>query len=499
MGIVIKQSLYSTIITYLGVIIGFINIIFLYQIYLSPEQYGLTNILLSVSLIASYLSQFGLVNITTRFFPYFQNKENSNNGFLFFAFLVSSIGILIISIILIFIKPIVVVFYSENASLFTKYYYYVIPLLLSQAWYSIFESYLKSHLKTIFTTFIRELYIRLLATICLILYALKIINFEEFIQLYTATYASMVIAVLIFMYYSKTFLFLPSLNIFKSPLRKQILIYGCFTVFANVSAILISNIDKLMLAYYPTGLNGVGIYSIACFISGIILIPRRSITNITAPLISEYWKTNNMKEINNIYYKSSLNLTTIGLLIFILIWANINNISEILKGDYKGTETIIILLAIAKLSDVILGSIDWIISSSKYYYVISITNILMILLMIATNYILIPMYGIIGCSIATIITMFTISLIRFLFSYYKFNMKLFDKSFLLVFLISIISLVIAYFLPLTENLFLNILIKTSAILIIFLPLIYIFKISEDINKTINSFIVKYINESFLIK
>lgn len=82
MGIVQKEALNTTILSYIGLVIGYINKGFLFIIFLSTEQIVLVNLLLSVGLLFAHLSNFGLVNAVWRFFPFFRNEEKDHYGFL---------------------------------------------------------------------------------------------------------------------------------------------------------------------------------------------------------------------------------------------------------------------------------------------------------------------------------------------------------------------------------------------------------------------------------
>jgi zinc transporter ZupT len=76
MGIVIRQSLKGSIVTYLGTAIGTFNVIFLYNKFLSQEQVGLiAGALVSIPLIFASFTQLGIPHIAVRFFPHFDDPS----------------------------------------------------------------------------------------------------------------------------------------------------------------------------------------------------------------------------------------------------------------------------------------------------------------------------------------------------------------------------------------------------------------------------------------
>ena len=71
MNKILKQSFWSTIIIYIGVVLGFINSIFLFPKFLSPDQIGLIRQIISASTILIPLATFGVSASYIKFYPTF--------------------------------------------------------------------------------------------------------------------------------------------------------------------------------------------------------------------------------------------------------------------------------------------------------------------------------------------------------------------------------------------------------------------------------------------
>ena len=69
MGIVIKQSIKNTIITFIGFAIGAINVLYMYPVFLGKEYLGLTNYVLSAANILYPILSFGIQNTLIKFWP----------------------------------------------------------------------------------------------------------------------------------------------------------------------------------------------------------------------------------------------------------------------------------------------------------------------------------------------------------------------------------------------------------------------------------------------
>ena len=76
MGIVQKQGIRITLITYLGIIIGALNTMFVFPRVLGPEKHGLVMLLLSIATVFTQFIHLGVPHIIIRFYPYFSvNKK----------------------------------------------------------------------------------------------------------------------------------------------------------------------------------------------------------------------------------------------------------------------------------------------------------------------------------------------------------------------------------------------------------------------------------------
>src|SRR5690625_6012912 len=95
LGILAKQSVYNALLTYLGIGLGAVLTILLYPVILEPEQYGLTRVLISASIIGAQFSHLGIRNITIRFFPLFRQLGGKQNGLLFLTLTIPLAGFFI--------------------------------------------------------------------------------------------------------------------------------------------------------------------------------------------------------------------------------------------------------------------------------------------------------------------------------------------------------------------------------------------------------------------
>ena len=122
------------------------------------------------------------------------------------------------------------------------------------------------------------------------------------------------------------------------------------------------------------------------------------------------------------------------------------------------------------------------------HYKFSVTSIIILaIITVISNYFLIPIYGINGAAYAALLSSIIFNLVKIIFIYYKYRFLPFSIKSVYVIIITIITFLIIYFLPSNQNYILDILFKSFFIMIFFVPIIYLFKVSIDLNKLIDKF------------
>jgi len=256
------------------------------------------------------------------------------------------------------------------------------------------------------------------------------------------------------------------------------------------------------------GLKGLGqtaVYTIARFIITPMIMPSSAVINISIPFLSEAWRVNDKGKIIDIYKKSALVLVLYGGFLFYLIWSSINDILHLLPNSFYGSNEIfkdakyvILFLGVSRLCDFATSVNAHIMQNSKKYYWIDLySNICLILIMVPLNYFLIKKYGILGAGYASFIVFFTVNVFKALFLYIKENMHPFSKNWWLLIEVFVFASLISYFLNYIFQHYLfdqiidnnvtrivRIILRSSILSLIIIPIIYSLKISEDINYVI---------------
>jgi O-antigen/teichoic acid export membrane protein len=493
MGIVIRQSVKTVSITYLGIGFGIINTLWLLPAILTEEQIGLYRTIINVALIFSMFASLGAGNIPNRFFPYFKDIKNAHNGFLFFILTVGMTGFAIFVALYLNLKYLFVDAFIKNSPALVNYFYLIIPFTLITLLITIFESYNVIQQNPVVPTFTRELLTRIFAAICLALFFLFRFEYKWFINLLVGFYG-VTLCILIFYTFSRNYLFLkPNTGVFKSPYLKSIFVFSAFALMFNASGTIINNIDGLMLSSYK-GLKDAGIYSIAFFIATFIEIPKKSLSQVLIPMVSEANMKNDRKQLEMLYKKSSITQLIIGGLIFILIWFNIENIFKIIPHGnvYSQGIWVVFFIGLGKIFDMTTGINQEIVGTSKYYKIDIAFFPFFGFVAVGANLLFIPRYGMTGAALATAFSVFLINTIRFFFLLIVMKIQPFSLNTLKALLAFVIVFIINYFLPHIRNHFLlDSFYRSIVIGPVFLAIIFTLKVSEDINMFTQNLIIKF--------
>lgn len=489
MGIIIRQSLWNAALTYAGIILGFVTTILLYPFILEPEQYGLTRILISVSFIGAQFSHLGIRNLIIRFFPLFRRMDKNNHGLLFWSLIIPFFGFLIFSLIYFLGSEMIQGYYTDQSPLFVDFYMWVLPITLFILYFEVLNNYLRSLHDSTTGSILFEVLLRVISIIILILYYFDLINFEEFILLFTAGYGFLPLSLIITIYRRGELKLMPNFSLLRGSLVRNMAGYSIYTLFGGLTTLVVWNVDVIMLASME-GLAQTAIYAIAFYVGSVIAVPQRAIEKIASPLVSEFISAKNIPGVSDIYKKSSLNQFIGGVLIFNLIVVNLDLLFTILPEIYHGGFWVVIIIGIGKLFDMVTGVNGSIIVYSKHFRFDLYTNLLLIILTIGTNLWLIPIYSVNGAAAATAISLFIYNLIKFIFVKIKMDTQPFSIHTAYILLLGAISLTIALLAWSTEIIIADSIFRSILILIFFLYPVYHFNISPDLNNLIRKVIYR---------
>jgi O-antigen/teichoic acid export membrane protein len=304
MGFIQKDALRTMLISYLGLILGYVNKGLLFLVFLSTEQIGLVNLIVAVGLLFAQFSNLGSIYAIWRFFPFFRNKEKNNYGFLTMMLIIVGVGILLCTAATFLFQDKIAEYYSEKSKEFVHYYYWIIPVGIANVLFLIFENYLRSMYNNILSVFVYEFLFRLLITILLVLFAFNYIDFEFFLIAHSLVYFVPTLVLAIYLIRINELRFKLSEIQIPKRFKKIIWNFSLFSYFNSLGTLLVTTLDAMMIASM-IGLEATGVYTTVIYLSSALQIPYKSLLRVSSPLIPMYWKERNYDEMNQLYTKVS--------------------------------------------------------------------------------------------------------------------------------------------------------------------------------------------------
>ena len=405
MGIIIRQSIKATVFNYVGAFIGFLTTFFVLTKFLAPEIIGLTKVVYEVSAMVAGFAQLGTSASAMRFFPYFRDPSNRHNGFFFYLMLMPAVGSVVFIGLFLLFKRYVVDFFIDKSALLLDYYDWLIPMIIFLTFWTVLETYSSILLRIVVPKFIKEIGIRVLLLAVYLLYALKVLDVTGLVIAYISVYGLAMLALFVYISRITSVSLKHNFAFIDRDLGRKILKYTLFLLLSALSGNIIWQLDLFMVSAQE-GLDDAGIYTIAAYMAFAIELPARSITSISSPLAATALKEGDWQQANRLYKKVSLHQFMAGTLLFLLVWVNIDNIFDIIPhGEiYEAGKWVVFFIALSKIISMSLSFGGTLISFSRYYYWSLYFTFFLTALTITTNYYFIPLWGISGAALATLLT-----------------------------------------------------------------------------------------------
>jgi O-antigen/teichoic acid export membrane protein len=498
MGIIKKDALRTMVLSYLGLILGYLNRGVFFILFLTSTQIGLINLIVSVGLLFAQCANLGTVYAVWKFFPFFRNKEKNNHGFLLLTSIIVSLGVLLFVCIAVLFKDAINIHYQEKSKEFVQYYYWIIPIGIGNVFFLLFDNYLRGMYKNIIGVLSNEIITRLITLFLLLLYGIHFISFEIFLTLHFIVYFIPAIILLFYLLKKNEIQF--SIKSIQIPKRfkKIILAFSLYNYLNSLGALVVVTLDSLMIASY-IGLKETGIYTQIIFLTSALMIPYRSIVRVGSPLVSVYWKNKDLHKMKELYQRISSVSLFIALFLFLLIWMNINDLFSFLPKEYTIGKWVFLFLMIGKMLDMYFGINGVIFLTSKKYKFDIIFTIVLIAVVYLLNLIFIPKYGIIGTAISTSISFVIYNIGRLLFVYFAYKIHPFTLKQVYLILVFVLTLFSYYLIfPLTSNPIINILFQSVYLLFTFCSTLYFFNLEPNTKEYIEGGI-KFIKNKIGLK
>ncbi|NDI98449.1 hypothetical protein GWA97_05130 [Flavobacterium sp. LaA7.5] len=469
-----RQALFFTIINYVGTAIGIISSLFIYPLNFAFS--GTVKFIDTISQLLFPIMVLGASHALIKFYPSLGNEKRKQ------LFNYSLISISVISVlVLVFIVTSNFIF----DYVYIDYIYIAFPIAIALAYIELFRKQAQDIQKLALPTFYEKIIPKIILPGVFLLLLYNFLSEKPALLIYMTSYilVFILIGIYIFSHFKPGFKY-NFKSLFTQLSKKDYYNYSLYSFAGSLGSLLAFRIDGLFI-FNLLSEEANGIYGNGATMAATLQVPAVGLFALYAPLISEYITSGNIAGLKVKYKETARLLFFTGACLLSCIYLGLDDLFSLLpaKQALKETLPIIYILSFSVLINMATGFNTEIISYSKYYRFNMVTIVLLIFLNVGLNILFIykTNLGIAGVAYATLISMTIFNVAKLWFIYKKFGLLPFDKDFLKlagVFLISGIGL---YLLPDISSNLLNLIYKTGLSLLINVTVIYKLRLVYQVN------------------
>ncbi|GAB3224480.1 polysaccharide biosynthesis C-terminal domain-containing protein [Algoriphagus aestuariicola] len=442
MSKIARQSIQTTVFSYIGVLLGYLNVLWLYPYALNATELGTFRTIQDLGLLFVPFAQLGVGHGITRFFP---KLERHQSAFLTYSLGFSLLGFTMVALAFFGLKEQIVDLFASNSPEVIDFLGIVLLVTLFALLSSVLDAYGRSYLKVAIPTFFREVFLRLLTSVLIGAYLLGWIDFDRVMQGLVAVYGLALFGVLFYLVWLGKIQLDFNWKNFPPGFRSSFVRFSLITFLATAASTLIMKIDSIMVSSMVS-LEANAIYSIAFYMALVVELPRRAISQVSMPVIADHFSKNEIPAINALYRQISNRQLYICMLLFALIWCNIDSIYHFVPNReiYQAGKWVVFYIALGKIFDVAFSVNSEILVFSNYYRFNLVLTIAMSILIIGVNYWLIPIFGIEGAAIGSAAVMLAFNLIKYSYLKAKLQLDPFSRETLKILLVGVPTFLVMF-------------------------------------------------------
>ncbi|MFZ4426511.1 MAG: lipopolysaccharide biosynthesis protein [Saprospiraceae bacterium] len=483
MGIIQRQGLKRSILTYLGVGIGAFSTLFIYPLEL--EAFGMAQFLISTAAFFATFAAFGVNALPVRFFPVFENPQRAHNGFLGFLLAAAVAGLLLFwSMAALFRADLYrfIAWIGFDVPLFEKNMPFILLICFAIVFAAVLEAYISNFKRVAVPSIFTNLFVKIGLPCTIFLLYKGVIGESGLNWSLTGIFFSVVFALIWYLRYLGEWHIRPAPSFLTRPLLKEMTSYALFGILGSFGSVIAFRIDTIMVASMTGALNS-GIYNIANFIANVIEIPFNAIIAIMSPLLAAALMRQQDRQLDDYYRKGSLNLMILGVLFYILAITSLDDLFRITpryEELVRGKE-VVWYLGLSKVFGMIFGIASAILSLSKFYRLSLLPLLLLAGINVALNFVLIPRFQMMGAAMATAISIVVFHGMNVLLVWRYLGRHPFSRGMISVLALGLLAAFTGWQIPGTGYPLLNIAMKSTVVTALFIGPVLYFRISPELN------------------
>ena len=467
--------------------IAFLSILFVYP--LDLKSYGNAQFLLSSAMVLTPVLGMGLSQSSVKFFTSYSEFSGREKGFFNILLILHLIPFFLFAGIYLPLRSSIFVYLSKSdfdVNLFQSNEISILIITCLVMLNSTLTMYISNYGRIVIPSIIIDFTYKLYLPLVVLLVYFGYLDFNSIAYSIVFYYIAAVLLLFIYAHKLNILGFQTNFSFLNKERLISIMKFSVYSALTGLGAILAFRIDAVMVASLLDEMS-CGLYFNILVIAMVIDIPNQAIAKIAGPIISRSWTKGATEEIQVIYSKASLNSLIFGMLLFLGLAFNLEDIFVLSSNPkaFLGVTNVFLFLGLAKLVDAATGINTQILVYSKYYKYNLMFLLILAVLNIGLNVLFIKNYGLIGAAIATFVSLSIYNIVKYLFIKYSMGMSPFSLDTIKVLVISAFVFLLVYVLPMPANVILSILFRSVLIVLLFVSSIYFSKVSLDFNSLVD--------------
>jgi O-antigen/teichoic acid export membrane protein len=438
-------------ITYAGITIGAVNMIFIQPRLLTEEELGLTRLLYFCAYLTGLLLPLGLPHIIVKFFPVIRDPKARHHGFHGLVVLVLAVGFALCSAALVLLRPQITAYYAGNSQLFVSYFGFLLPFTLIVSLVTVATTYCQSLFKSTVPAFLNDIVVRIGIAVVTILYFNRVMSLDAYVIAYIGIYGVELLLLILFILSVDSISLWPRINIFTLVDPGTMLRFGMVMCAAGFASYGLRTADTILLGRSSLAL--VGVYTTAVFVASFIEVPLGALERISHTKVADHYSRNELDAVARIYRESVNYLLIAGGFLFVGINACVSHVYRLggLPESYFSSIDVVYIVGLGALVNVSTGVNSAIIFYSRYYLLGTLLMMVTLAVTIALNLWLIPLYGIYGAAFSSLAGASLYNIAKFVAIYLGLGLQPYSRKTPLVIAVIAACTAVAHLLPQTPG------------------------------------------------
>jgi O-antigen/teichoic acid export membrane protein len=493
MGIVKRQSIKGILTYALGAGIHFFTTLIIMNKFLPETYFAVFRSYFALITILGFIGLLGMNVIVGQQIPLLRLNKKDERQFNFATLAIAIIGSGILAVLLVVFKENISNWCKPAGNTIFPMFYYCIPIASffgAIQWY--FEFYSIATHRLTAPAIVREILNRGLLLLGVLGYSFEWWSIEVFFWIFGFTYALAAIILAVYCVAIRGFKVQITSKAFKIPEFTSSISYAAFNFGIVVFAICLINMDQSIAYKLLTDVQ-TSSYGLAMTIASMITIPYKPLAAILTPFMHEAWSKNDFKKLNEISVQSSINLTALGVLLFVLLWANMPNYfnSGYCKPIYFGLKMPLLILALGRVLDYASGCSTELLNTSPAYKKMLLFLVISFTIGIVSFYFLGKQFGEIGLAFGVLIQYLVFNGLKYRTLKKQFYINAYPAQVVKFLFLGLIILAINFFIPNKFNWIIDSIIRTLLIVIIYFLVLVKGNWLPDLNKVVSKFLPSF--------